>query len=47
MIGTLQLAKALDRRYAQELSTLSGAATLIASGDEVIASTLPADLENR
>jgi putative nucleotidyltransferase with HDIG domain len=40
MLGTLQLAKALDDRYAKELSTLSGAATVIASGDRVIASTL-------
>ena len=44
VLGTLQLAKALDSRYAQELSTLSGAATLIAAGDNVIATTLPADL---
>ena len=43
-LGTLQLAKALDGRYAQELATLSGAATLIASDDRVIATTLPADL---
>jgi len=43
-IGSLQLAKALDGRYAQELATLSGAATLIASGDEVMASTLPPEL---
>jgi HD-GYP domain-containing protein (c-di-GMP phosphodiesterase class II) len=40
-IGTLQLGKALDDRYARELASLSGAATLIASGDKVIASTLP------
>ncbi len=40
-IGTLQLGKALDDRYAQELSTLSGASTLIASGDRVVATTLP------
>ena len=43
-LGTLQLAKALDGRYAQELATLSGAATLIASDDKVIATTLPPDL---
>jgi hypothetical protein len=43
-LGTLQLARALDARYAQELSTLSGAATLIASDDKVIATTLSADL---
>ncbi len=40
-IGTLQLGKALDDRYARELASLSGAATLIASGDKVLASTLP------
>jgi putative nucleotidyltransferase with HDIG domain len=40
-VGTLQLGKALDDRYARELSTLSGASTLIASGDRVVASTLP------
>jgi putative nucleotidyltransferase with HDIG domain len=43
-IGTLQLGKALDERYATELSTLSGAATLIASGNAVVASTLPGNL---
>ena len=43
-IGTLQLAKALDGRYASELSRLSGAATLIASGERLVATTLPADL---
>ena len=40
-VGTLQLGKALDERYAQELATLSGASALIASGDRVVASTLP------
>ena len=40
-VGTLQLGKALDERYARELSTLSGAATVIASRDRVLASTLP------
>jgi putative nucleotidyltransferase with HDIG domain len=43
-IGTLQIGKALDDRYARELSKLSGAATLIASGDRVIASTLPPNI---
>jgi putative nucleotidyltransferase with HDIG domain len=43
-IGSLQLAKALDGRYAHELAKLSGAETLIASGNAVIASTLPIDL---
>ena len=46
-IGTLQLAVALDQRYARELAKLSGAATLIASGDTVIASTLPPELETQ
>ena len=40
-LGTLQLARALDARYAQDLSTLSGTATLIVSRGVVIASTLP------
>ena len=44
VIGTLQLAKALDEHYAQELSTISGTATLIASGSRIVASTLPANL---
>ena len=44
-IGSLQLAKALDDRYARELSTLSAASTLIAAGDRIIATTLPADLQ--
>src|SRR5262245_12728091 len=43
-IGSLQLAKALDGRYAQELSTLSGAPTLISSRDKVVATTLSGDL---
>jgi putative nucleotidyltransferase with HDIG domain len=43
-LGTLQLAKALDGRYAQELAALSGAATLIVSGQTIVASTLPDDL---
>jgi putative nucleotidyltransferase with HDIG domain len=44
MIGTLQLARALDDRYARELSALSGTPTLIASGDRIIATTLPQDV---
>ncbi len=40
-IGTLRLASAFDERYARELSDLSGARTLIVSGDRVVASTLP------
>ena len=39
-IGTLQLAKALDGRYAQELSALSGAATIVISRQAVAAATL-------
>jgi HD-GYP domain-containing protein (c-di-GMP phosphodiesterase class II) len=42
--GTLQLAKALDGRYAEELSRLSGAATLIASREKTVATTLPPHL---
>jgi HD-GYP domain-containing protein (c-di-GMP phosphodiesterase class II) len=42
-VGTLHVAKAFDPRYAQELSSLSGTGTLIASGDRVVASTLPPD----
>ena len=34
-LGTLQLARALDARYAQELAALSGTATLIVSSDAV------------
>ena len=41
VIGTLQLAKALDARYAEELSALSGAAMLVLSNEKVIATTLP------
>ena len=43
-VGTLQLGKALDDRYARELSTLSGASTVITSRDRVLASTLPPPL---
>ena len=43
-LGTLQLARALDARYAEDLAALSGAATLIVSGGAVVASTLPGDL---
>ena len=40
-LGALQLAQALDDRYATELSALSGARTLIVSNDRVLATTLP------
>ncbi len=39
-IGTLQLAKGLDGRYAQELSALSGAATIVISKQAVAAATV-------
>jgi putative nucleotidyltransferase with HDIG domain len=41
-VGTLQLGTALDDRYVRELSTLSGAPTLVVSASGVVASTLPA-----
>jgi putative nucleotidyltransferase with HDIG domain len=44
VIGTLQLGKALDGRYAQELSSLSGAGTLVIAKGNVIATTLDAPL---
>src|SRR5262249_7008780 len=40
-VGGLQLGIAIDASYARELSVLSGAGTLIASGDAILASTLP------
>ena len=40
-LGRLELATALDQNYARELTELSGAPTVITSGDTVIASTLP------
>lgn len=41
-LGSVQLAQALDDRYAGELSALSGARTLIVSSDRVLATTLAA-----
>ena len=41
VLGRLQLATALDGQYARELSTLSGAATLIATSSQVLNTTLP------
>jgi len=41
-LGTLSLASALDERYADEISHLSGAQALILSGNHEVASTLPA-----
>jgi putative nucleotidyltransferase with HDIG domain len=41
VLGTLQLAHALDDRYATELSALSGARTLIVADGRVLATTLP------
>ena len=42
-LGSVQLAQALDDHYATELSTLSGARTLIVSNDRVLATTLRAE----
>jgi putative nucleotidyltransferase with HDIG domain len=44
VIGTLQLAKALDTRYAEEISALSGASTLVLSNGHIIATTLTPQL---
>jgi len=41
VLGALQLATALDADYASELSSLSGAGTVIVSRGTIIASTLP------
>jgi putative nucleotidyltransferase with HDIG domain len=40
-IGTLSVATAMDDGYAQRMSTLSGASTLVTSEGRVIATTLP------
>jgi putative nucleotidyltransferase with HDIG domain len=40
-LGSVQLAQALDEHYATELSTLSGAQTLIVSSNRILATTLP------
>ncbi len=40
-IGTLSVATAMDERYAERVSALSGASTLITSEGRVVASTLP------
>lgn len=45
-IGTLHLARVLDDEYVNELSALSGAATLITSGDRIVAGTLAPGLKN-
>lgn len=44
VIGSLQLGQALDQRYADELSALAGAHTLVLSDGRVVATTLPADV---
>jgi putative nucleotidyltransferase with HDIG domain len=44
-LGTLSLASALDERYASEITTLSGARTVIIANGHMVASTLPADLQ--
>jgi putative nucleotidyltransferase with HDIG domain len=41
ILGRLQLATALDKEYARELSHLSGASTLIATSGSVLTTTLP------
>ncbi len=43
-LGTLSLGNALDERYANEITELSGARALVLSGDHVVASTLPDNL---
>ena len=43
VIGYLQLGSALDAEYAAQLSALSGAGTVIATHDSVVAGTLPVD----
>ena len=40
-IGVLELATAIDDRYAREVSDLAGERVLIVAGDRVLASTLP------
>jgi putative nucleotidyltransferase with HDIG domain len=42
-IGSLSVATAMGRDYAQRVSALSGAGTLVTSGDTVVATTLPAE----
>jgi putative nucleotidyltransferase with HDIG domain len=42
-LGRLQVAQALDARYATELSALSGARSLIVADGRVLATTLPAE----
>ena len=43
ILGSLQLGTGLGQEYARELSVLSGASTLIVSGDRIIATTLPSN----
>jgi len=43
-LGSVQLAQALDDRYATELSALSGASTMVVSNDRIRATTLPANI---
>jgi putative nucleotidyltransferase with HDIG domain len=42
-IGSLSVATAMGREYAQRVSALSGAGTLVTSDDRVVAATLPAE----
>jgi putative nucleotidyltransferase with HDIG domain len=43
-LGTLALATAIDQKYAEGLSKLSGAKTLVVADDRVVATTLPANV---
>jgi putative nucleotidyltransferase with HDIG domain len=45
-IGVLSVANAMGREYAQRVSALSGAGTLVTSDGQVVATTLPADAAN-
>ena len=47
VIGTLQLATAIDDQYARELSALSGAAALIATPERIVSTTLPGEAVDR
>ena len=47
VIGTLQLATAIDDQYARELSALSGASALIATPERIVSTTLPGDAVDR
>ena len=46
VLGRLQLAIALDQRYARELSVLSGASVLITARGSLVATTLPSQVSD-